>query len=217
MPTPDQNFTAFFNVFTSGHSDATKINDLMTLFCLDGENDAGGNPTIPSVGIAHHGPDFKGVVDVTDLWSHFLGQSFHNFMFAPSDLMLPGQHFNPIPPPRLYSSPTYPTQAAPIPMIGIQCALSGDFFADWFQNPPHNSNPLSGIHPVPGHPIHIHLEACAVFAFNNQSGLITNLFVYLDRYQLLHTLQPGASAILAGFTKALSTRQEFFDQRKKHP
>lgn len=215
--TPDQTFQAFFDVFTSGNPDGTKVTNLMNLFCLDGENDPHGNPTIPNVGIAHHGPDFKGAQDVTDLWNHFLGQSFRNFMFAPANLVLPGQHFHPIPPPRLYSKPDYPTHAAPIPMIGIQCELSGDFFADWFQAAPHNSNPLSGIHPVPGHPIHIDLEACAVFAFDTTAdSRITNLFVYLDRYRLLHTLQPGAGAMLAGFTRALTAREEFFDLADKH-
>jgi hypothetical protein len=214
--TPDQTFQAFFDVFASGLPDATKITDLINLFCPNGENDAHGNPTIPNVGISHHGPDFKGVQDVTDLWQRFLGGSFHNFMVAPSNLILPGQHFNPISPPRLYSRPDYPTKAAPIPMIGIQCELSGDFFADWFQNPPHNSNPLSGIHPVPGHPVHVDVDACAVFAFDNTAdSRITNLFVYLDRYKLLHTLQIGAGALLAGFSKALNARQEFFERPEK--
>jgi hypothetical protein len=211
--TPDQTFQAFFDVFTSGDPDGTKVTNIMNLFCPDGEYDAQGNPTIPNVGIAHHGPDFKGVQDVTDLWNHFLGQSFRNFMFVPSKLILPGQNFHPIDPPRLYSKLDYPTKASPIPMIGIQCELSGDFFADWFQTPPHNSNPLSGIHPVPGHPINVDVQACAVFAFDNTvNSRITNLFVYLDRYKLLHKLQPGVSAILAGFTKALATREEFFEE-----
>ena len=225
MPrTPDQTFQAFFDVFTSGDPDATKIADLMNLFCPDGENDANGKPTIPNVGIAHHGPDFKGRTNVELLWSKFLGGSFQNFMFEPATLILPG-HAGAIAPPRLYSSPDYPTKAAPIPMIGIQCTVSGDFFDLWFQPPPHgsglpdfSSNPLSGIKTKPPHRIPVSLEACAVFAFDHSAdSLITNLFVYLDRYKLMHTVSPGVGALLAGFNKALAERNDAFDRLEKHP
>ena len=216
--TPDQTLQAFFDVFASANPGATKVTNLMKLFCKDG-NDPHGNLAIPAVGIGHHGPDFIGVVDVEKLWTRFLVVSFQNFMFAPANIALqPGL----IPPPRLYSSPDYPTQAAPIPMIGIQCTLSGDFFKPWFQSTilgeaAHASNPLSGITSAPPHPIPVSLEACAVFAFyTSADSLITNLFVYLDRYKLMHTVNPGVGALLAGFNRALVERKEVFDRLEKH-
>jgi len=211
--TPDQTLQAFFDVFTSGATDATKIANLMNLFSQNG-NDPQGHLAIPGVGISLHSANFVGVMAVEDLWTHFLGGSFKNFMFAPANISLqPGL----IAPPRLYSKADYPTHAAPIPMIGIPCELRGDYFAKWFQNPPHNSNPLSGA-PVPPAPIPVSLEACAVFAFDTTADShITNLLVYLDRYKLGHAVNPGMSEILNGFNRALVKRQEVFDQLKNYP
>jgi hypothetical protein len=220
MPTPDETLTAFFDVFTSGDPGATKVDDLMDLFCLNG-NDPQGNLAIPSVGIGHHGPDFIGVTDVESLWTQFLVKSFQNFMFAPANIVL--QH-GLIAPPRLYSNDDYPTQSAPIPMIGVQCTLSGDFFDLWFQPPQkgsslpdHSSNPLSGIKMKPPNPIPVSLEACAVFAFDaTADSLITNLFIYLDRYKLMHVVSPGSGAILAGFNRALVERKEVLERIAEH-
>jgi hypothetical protein len=210
---PDDNLDQFFAVFTSGDSTAQKITALMNLFC---QNDNAAHPTIPAVGITHHGTDFIGVADVTSLWNQFF-TSFDNFKVAAAKLTLPG-HAGDVQGPRLYSPATYPTSATPVPMIGVQTFLSGDFVQHWFSAAPHNSHPLSGINPVPAAqngPLHTRIPASLVFAYDSHSHLITNLWAYLDRYKLTVDLNPGSSAILAGFSKATADRQDALAQAGK--
>jgi hypothetical protein len=210
---PDDTMTAFFAVFTSDNSSAQKVTALMNLFCL---NDNPQNPTIPAVGITHHGADFVGVDDVALLWGKFL-DAFDDFRFAPAKLTLPGQAGD-VQAPRLYSLASYPSQAAPIPVIGVQTMLSGDFVQPWFTVPPHNSTPLSGIKTVPASqngPLHTTIPAGAFFAFNAQSFLITNLWMYLDRDKLSNDLNPGHQAVVDGFVKAISERQRALDEAKE--
>ena len=59
--------TAFLNVFTSGNTSASKVQDIVKLFCGDGQ-DSWGNP-IPAVGITDHGPQFLNVAGVTLLFT----------------------------------------------------------------------------------------------------------------------------------------------------
>jgi hypothetical protein len=218
LNSPDDTMTAFFGIFTSASTH--KDTDMMALFSGD---DAGPPPT-PAVGITHHGPNFTTVAEVKKLWHTFF-TSFDGFKFVPAKLTLPGQQHD-IDAPRLYSKTPYPPTGASIPMAGVQTILSGDFVADWFQKPAHGSGdqdhsslPLSGIRPVAAAqngPLHTKIPAFTVFAFNPQSHLIIHLWVYLDRYMLLHDLQPGAAAILAGFATATAQRQHVLNEAKKH-
>jgi len=195
----DDTLTKFFAIFAGGGSPDQKTADLVALFCADT-----GNPTAaPAVGITHHGPNFVGVAQVTLLWRQFF-TAFQDFMFSPAKLTLPG-YPDDVPAPRLYSKHDFPRADAPIPIIGVQCFLSGDHVGPWFQGD-HASLPLSGIRPArAAHngPLHTQLPAAAVFAFDPRSGLITHLWVYLDRYKMMHDLAPGVAALLAGFHKAL--------------
>jgi hypothetical protein len=210
----------FFAVFTSGGTPTQRATALTDLFCQDGQPDAQGNPTIPAVGITQHGPNFVGRNEVGLLWNQFT-TSFQNFLIEPAQLTLPGIA-NDVDAPRLYSNDGYPPNANPIPIIGVQTILSGSFVRDWFQSPKvadrdkkdRSSRPLSRIRPVPvghGGPLSVSIPACLVFAFDG-NGDITHLWAYLDRYRLLHYLEPGADSILAGFSIGIDHRQEVLDK-----
>jgi hypothetical protein len=209
---PDATLDSFFAVFVSGNPTAQKASDLIDLFCQD---DSAVDPTIPAVGITHHGPNFRGVNEVKMLWNRFLS-SFDDFRLSPAELTLPGQ-LGDVPAPRLYSQTNYPPNAAPIPMIAVQTTLSGDFVEDWFQKPvnltakDHSSPPLSNIRPVAADmngPLHTIIPAAAVFAFDATSSLITHLWIYLDRFKLSADLNPGSVSLLAGFSAAIAKRED---------
>lgn len=209
---PDDTLDAFFGVFGSGRTDAQKVADLVGLFCPD---DNAQHPTIPAIGITHHGPNFVGVARVRKLWTQFF-TSFRHFSIDVADLTLPGQAQD-IPAPRLYSKANYPTQQAPIPMIGVQTTLRGDFVHKWFQDAD-ASQPLSGIDPVPAGqdgPLPTIIYACTVFAFDRTSHKITHLWAYLDRYKLSHDLRPGQTALLEGFSRAIVERQHALEEIRK--
>ena len=196
---PDNNLDQFFAdlaAFVAGaQTPAQKAAALLQFFCPD----SAGPPVIPAVGITNHGPQipvhdpyFKGRKEVSDLWTQFY-TSFQNFSFAPTTLELPGGN---VAAPRLKATVTAGVNQ--IPMIAVQCDLSGTFQSPW--NPPnHLSLPLSGI-PV-GH-LFTNIAAAAVFAFDIHH-LITRMWIYMDRYKLQNDLFPGSSAVLAGFAKGL--------------
>jgi hypothetical protein len=205
MPSNDQTLDQFFAVFASGGSAANKVASLMALFCQD---DNAAKPTIPAVGITHHGPNFVGVAQVAKLWKQFF-DSFDPFTFAPARLTLPG-YPNEQPAPRLYSKDDYPSADKPVHVIGVQTFLTGTFVKEWFQDH-HASPPLSTIcYPVgAAHrgPLQTTLPATAVFVFD-AAAKITNLSIYLDRYRMMHELAPGAHEALVGFSKGINRARE---------
>jgi hypothetical protein len=208
---PDDNLTQFFgNLATFAATPGTptpgqiagRAATLAGFFC----GNSAGPPVIPAIGITNHGvpgpkePYFTGQTAIQNLWIQFY-TSFQPFTFAPTTVILPGYPAG-VQAPRLYAAPTYPTQGNRVPMIAVQCDLSGIFVKSWFNHQSgHASPPLSQIPPAAdGLPTQI--AACAVFAFG-QDHLITRLWIYMDRYKLQTDLGPGASAVVAGYFKGL--------------
>jgi hypothetical protein len=210
---PDDNLNQFFASLAAfaapgGQTPAQKAAIMAAYFCLD----SAGPPAIPAIGITNHGapgprePYFAGQVAVTNLWNKFY-TSFQPFAFAPTTLILPGYPAG-VAAPRLYSQNTYPTAGNPVPMIAVQCDLSGKFVSPWFDHPSgHASPPLSQIPPA-ADGLTTQIAACAVFAFDRTSHLITRLWIYMDRYKLQSDLGLGASAAVAGYFKGLAEWQK---------
>jgi hypothetical protein len=138
--------TTFLNVFISGNTGARKAQDIVNLFCEDGQ-DNWGNP-IPTVGITDHGPQFVNVADVALLFTS-LFHSFPNITLQPA--VIP--HGPPNYPPFLFSPEAAPPYAYAPPTVGLQTTLTtGPFVAPWFHQSGdrHHSPPLSPITPNPG-------------------------------------------------------------------
>ncbi len=202
--------TAFLNVFTSGNTSASKVQDIVNLFCGDGQ-DSWGNP-IPAVGITDHGPQFLNVAGVTLLFTS-LFHSFPNIALQPAAIPNAPPHY----PPFLFSPAAAPPYAYAPPTIGLQTTLTtGPFVAPWFQQPgdPHHSPPLSPITPNPGVP-GVTIPACCIFTFNN-SAKIMQLAIYMDRYRFV-SLQPGGHALLATLGKASGETLELFEKAPSNP
>jgi hypothetical protein len=197
--------TAFLNVFTSGKSSHDKVQDLVNLFCGNG-NDNWGNP-IPAVGITDHGPQFINVAGITLLFSS-LFDSFPNIVLQAANIANAPPNY----PPFLFSPSAAPPYAYTPPTIGLQTTLvTGPLKKPWFPNAgdPHHSPPLSPIAGNLGAP-GVTIPACCIFTFNANSKIM-QLAVYMDRYRLLG-LQPGGHAILAALGKATKEALELFEK-----
>lgn len=164
----DVTLDEFFTILNDSLSAASyhNVSQLMSqVFCAE-------NPqkTIPAVGITDHGPQFIGKDSVAELF----GQLFKTF---------PDMELTPVRgAPRLYSQGDPKT-------IGIQTTLAGAHQEEWFPRGHKNySPPLSGIHPDKHHVMKI--PACAVFTFDD-SGKVTRLAIYLDRYRMMRQLTPA--------------------------
>jgi len=175
------NFLATFNLPLSGGNPlATKVGNLLAMF----SGDAGTPPALPFVGIASHGPNFKGQVDIAGLFTK-LFTSFPDLTLA----TLVGA-------PRLYSLDSY----TGLQTIGVQATLRGSFQQLWFLKDPnrndsesHYSKPLSDIIPVPTNPKTAKLPGFVVFSLTGANpSLITQLSIYIDRYRFKSDLEPGA-------------------------
>jgi len=153
-----------------------KSNTLVAFFSLDAVN--------PGVGIASHGPNFKGQAAIGLLF----GRLFKSF----PDLTL--TEVNPVNR-RLYS-----LDNIGLPTIGAQTTLKGTFKSPWFSKVPgqhdvdsHYSKPLSDLVPNDQAFLVTTIQAFAIFALG-AGPLITQLSVYLDRYKFKADLEPSADS-----------------------
>lgn len=203
---PDDNLTQFYQTLANfsggGPTPAQKGTALGAFFC----GDAAGPPQIPAIGITNHGPHgakepyFLGQAEIQDLWKQFY-TSFPDFYFQPANIILPGS-------PGGVQAPVFSSNN-PVPMRSVQCDLKGTFKADWYQHPhPHQSPPLSTLHPKPGGPyLKVSIAACAVFSYDN-ANLITRLWIYMDRYKLQTDLGPGSGHVVAAYVRGFTHWQE---------
>ena len=127
------------------------------------------NPIFPNIGLTTGGPQFTGQQAIHTLFQQ-LFTSFPNIVFAPANGL------------QLTDGNT----------IAIEATLStGVQVAQWFQGKL-ASPPLSPIVPDKKHHSD-YLPVCAVFTFENSSGLIQNLGLYFDRWKLAKDLWDGAT------------------------
>ena len=180
------NFITFFNsAITGGNPIAIKVGNLVGLFSPDS---GGPPPNHPGVGIAHHGPNFKGRAEIGKLFTQ-LFTSFPDLTLTELDR---GR--------RLYSLDSY----GGLDTIGTQTNLAGTYQSPWFpktkdpDSTSHYSKPLSDIPVVQGaNPNYRALQgngipAFAMFALDGNSA-IYQLQVYLDRYRFRSDLEPPVS------------------------
>jgi hypothetical protein len=173
----------FFSVFTANSGPGTykNVNTLInSVFCAD--NAAAG---IPWVGIAHHGPQFRGATAVRGLYDQIF-KSFPDIWWGAST-SAPAQTTAPVPPvppaPRLYSNDAW----AP-PTVGVQTTLVGTFQQAWFQDPARYSLPLSAITPSKN-PTNV--PSFAVFVFGAPDPTrVSQVSFYMDRYNQMRDVQP---------------------------
>jgi hypothetical protein len=199
---------AFIQVFVSGKNSAGKIADLIGLFCKDDAK----TPTIPTVGITDHGPNFTGVDDITDLFTQIF-TSFPNILLQYASFPNAPKNY----PPLLYSDDKYTP-----PTIAVQTTLvTGPYVADWFKHPSggskkkdHFSPPLSNISHIPGKPASTTIPVAAVFSFvGDKSYKISQLSLYLDRWRFQADLQKGSTVLLAGYNHSLHQLAEFLTEK----
>jgi hypothetical protein len=208
----DQLFTNLANFVSETQSPTISAHNAAILagfFC----DDSAGPPAIPAVGITNHGPQgqpdqpyFVLQAGVNLLWTTFY-DSFKKFTFAPTTLELPGGS---VPAPRFKTTVTAGTNQ--IPMIAVQCDLSGTYTKQWLPHN-HHSPPLSHI-PVASTPLPTHVAATAIFAFNS-SNLITRMFVYMDRFKLQRDLLAGSPSVLIGFANGIEHYEKVVAEAKK--
>jgi hypothetical protein len=177
----------FFGVFTANSGPAVYKNiDILIneVFCADdGEH--------PWIGIAHHGPQFRGTAAIRALYNQVF-TSFPDIWWGPST-DAPPQTTAPVPPvplaPRLYSNDAYAKDPSHHPTIGVQTTMAGTLQQPWFQGPGY-SLPLSGLTPaVP--PKRTNTPSFAVFAFGAQDPTrVSRISFYMDRYNQARELQP---------------------------
>ena len=170
MPTPDQTLANFFNVFTAGNARYRDIQYLINQV-FSGS---------PKVGLASNsgpaGPFFNGKNNVEKLFTQMIGTmdgatqgAFHNLTFTQ------------IPP--VCSDSGGDTKI-------VQAMLDTDNqTGPWFdQASGFYSRPLSDV--VPKGKRHRNKPTCMVFTFN-ANGLIDQLGIYIDRWQLALDLWDG--------------------------
>jgi hypothetical protein len=171
-PTSPDNAVDLFLQYFNAHDTA----NVMTVFCADTPANPPPPklPDIPTVGLAHDGPQFKGRDLIETLFIR-LFKSFPDISLAP----LPGLT-------RLYSQ-SGPTR------IAFQAKIIGTHDDKWFEksHPKYGdklySPPISDIDPDQLHAMN--LAACPIFALD-ASYLITNWTIYFDRYRMWRQLQP---------------------------
>lgn len=166
----------FFSVFNANSGAATYKNvDILinNVFCADG----GGYPW---VGIAHHGPQFRGAAGVRLLYEQIFN-SFPDIWWAPSTTY---PHVTAVP--RLYSNDAWRP-----PTVGVQTTMVGTLQHPWFQDPHYYSLPLSGIAPSTP-PKVTNTPSFAVFVFGAQDPTrVSQVSFYMDRYNQARDLQPS--------------------------
>lgn len=163
----------FFSVFSPGSGAGTykNIDILMNdVFCAD--DPAAG---IPWVGIARHGPQFRGSANVKGLFQQLI-TTFPDIWWAASTT-----HPEITPVPRLYSNDTYRT-----PTVGVQTTLWGTHKSLWFQDARY-SLPLSAIKPSNKA---TEAPSFAVFTFGAKDPTrVSQLAFYMDRYNQMREVQ----------------------------
>jgi hypothetical protein len=172
----------FFTVFTANSGAAIYKNvDILIneVFCAD-------DGVHPWIGIAHHGPHFRGTAAIRTLYNQVFA-SFPDIWWGPST-DAPPHTTAPVPPPppapRLYSNDAWRP-----PTIGVQTTMAGTLQHPWFQGPGY-SLPLSGLTPaVP--PKRTNTPSFAVFAFGaHDPTRVSQISFYMDRYNQARELQP---------------------------
>jgi hypothetical protein len=174
--------TVFSAPITGANPIGTKVAGLQSLFAADS---GGTPPTAPGVGIASHGPNFTGQVEIGVLFTRL-------FTSFPDLTLKEKQAF-----PRLYSLDAY----TGLPIIGTATTLQGTFQSAWFpkvkgkkDTESHYSKPLSDLIPNAGNFQSTKIPAFAVFALDGSTGTvkISQLSMYLDRYRFKADLEPAA-------------------------
>ena len=172
----------FFSVFNANSGAGTYKNiDILIhdVFCADGGGD-------PWIGIAHHGPQFRGEAGVRKLYDQVF-RSFPDIWWGPST-SAPAQTIAPVPAvppaPRLYSNDGWHP-----PTIGVQTTMVGTFHQRWFQDQAY-SLPLSAVTPSTP-PKRTNTPSFAVFVFGAEDPTrVSHVSFYMDRYNQARDLQP---------------------------
>ena len=192
-PNYDQKLDNFFGVFdptnSTGHyGDLNYLVQNQNVFCPDNPPK---NPTIPSVGITDHGPNFTGAAEITTLFQ----QLFNSF--NPPQPLQPGQLAlaitqYPNATGRLYSPDNQPTT------IGIRAILQGTYVQPWFQKDKkkkdkdsHYSKPLSDIPVFASAQMNLNqIPGFVVFTFGDNAHpySVSQVSMYLDRYRFITDL-----------------------------
>jgi hypothetical protein len=163
----------FFSVFNPSSAAGTYKNiDILIndVFCAD-DTAAG----LPWVGIARHGPQFRGAANVKGLF-HQLITTFPDIWWQESTTHPKVTHV-----PRLYSNDTSKPAT-----VGVQTTLWGTHKSEWFQDVRY-SLPLSAIKPS-NKPTEA--PSFAVFAFSAKDPLrVSQLSFYMDRYNQMRQVQ----------------------------
>ena len=165
--------STFFSVFNPSSGAATYKNvDILIndVFCAD--DPAAG---LPWVGIARHGPQFRGSANVKGLFQQLI-TTFPDIWWAESTT-----HPKITAVPRLYSNDSYAT-----PTVGVQTTLWGTHKNLWFQDARY-SLPLSAIKPS-NKPTEA--PSFAVFTFGAKDPVrVSQLSFYMDRYNQMRETQ----------------------------
>ena len=163
----------FFSVFNPGSAGGTYKNiDILIndVFCADDVANE-----LPWVGIARHGPQFRGVTHVKALF-HQLITTFPDIWWQESTT-----HPKVTPVPRLYSNDTFRPAT-----VGAQTTLWGTHKSPWFQDGRY-SLPLSGI--KPSNKV-TEAPSFAVFSFSAKDpSRVSQLSFYMDRYNQMREVQ----------------------------
>jgi hypothetical protein len=184
----------FFSVFTanSGAGTYRNVNILMTdVFCAD--NGAG----LPWVGIARHGPQFRGAAQVRGLYEQIF-RSFPDIWWGESTTYPDLTRV-----PRLYSNDAW----AP-PTIGVQTTMVGTLQEPWFPDDqdPRFSLPLSGIQRATNKRADVPSFAVFVFSDAKDPTRVSQVSFYMDRYSQTRDLQPGSPTDFATAVRELLQR-----------
>jgi hypothetical protein len=201
----------FFSVFTANSGGATYKNvDILIndVFCAD--NAAAG---IPWVGIANHGPQFRGAAAVKGLYKQIF-KSFPDIWWGPST-SAPAQTTAPVSPvpvaPRLYSNDAWRP-----PTVGVQTTMVGTLQEPWFpdDHDPRFSLPLSGIQRATNKRADVPSFAVFVFGAEDRTR-VSQVSFYMDRYSQARDLQPGTPTDFGtGIRTLLQHAQDRADAQK---
>jgi hypothetical protein len=189
----------FFSVLNPNSSAGTykNVNILMNdVFCPVG----GGYPW---VGIANHGPQFRGA-DVRGLYEQIF-TSFPDIWWGPSTTYPKVTAV-----PRLYSNDAWQP-----PTVGVQTTMVGTLQQPWFQDAQRYSLPLSAIKPMGGK-APTNVPSFAVFVFGaKDSTRVSQVSFYMDRYNQMRDVQPEeANDFDTDFRLFLKELQDNFAARR---
>jgi hypothetical protein len=179
----------FFSVFTADAGGGIYKNvDILIneVFCADD-----GAGLYPWVGIASHGPQFRGAAAVKGLYKQIF-KSFPDIWWGPSTTA-PAQTTAPVSgvtlAPRVYSNDAWDP-----PTVGVQTTMVGTLHEPWFpdDHDPRFSLPLSGIQRATLKRADV--PSFAVFVFGAKDPTrVSQVSFYMDRYSQTRDLQPGSS------------------------